>query len=57
MQLDLQGFIRPAPDPPPQTRDEPQARINDPPNQPQKIWHVREVYKMKRVLEEGRENG
>ena len=42
---------------PPQTPAYPQARRNYPPNQPQKFWYVPEVYKMKKVLEDGKENG
>ena len=43
--------------PPPQTRDNPKARLNNPSNQPQKFWNVPEVYKIAKVLEDGREKG
>ena len=50
-----------APDPSPdspQTRDYPQARRNyPPPNQPKNFFYVPEVYNMRKILEDGRENG
>ena len=44
------------PPPAPQTGDYPQARRNNPPNQPQKFSYYPEVYKMTQVLVDGREN-
>ena len=45
----------PLPDPP-QTRRYPQSRRNYPQANP-KIWYVPEVYKMTKVLEDGRKMG
>ena len=41
-----QGFIQPPPN----------SKV-PPPSQPRKFWYVPEVYKMTKVLEDGRENG
>ena len=41
---------------PPKRESTPQARRNYPANKPQQFWYVPEVYKMTKIMEDGKEN-